>query len=224
MRTGLLAKKLGMTRLFKDDGTHVPVTVLHLDQVQVVAARTAEKDGYTAVQLGWGKAKVKNVSKPNRGHYAAAKVEPKAKLVEFRVDADAMLEPGATLSAAHFAVGQYIDVCGTSKGKGFAGAMKRWNFSGLEASHGVSISHRSHGSTGNRQDPGKTFKNKKMAGHLGQERVTTLNLIVAAVDADKGLLMVRGAIPGAKGGYVLVRDAVKRARPADAPYPAALVG
>jgi len=223
MRTGLLAKKLGMTRLFKDDGTHVPVTVLHLDQLQVVAARTQEKDGYTAVQLGWGKAKVKNVSQPNRGHFAKAKVEPKSKLVEFRVSADAMLEPGATLSAAHFVAGQKVDVCGTSKGKGFAGGMKRWNYSGLEASHGVSISHRSLGSTGNRQDPGKTFKNKKMAGHLGVERITTLNLEIAAVDVPRGLLMVKGAIPGSKGGYVLVRDAIKRARHADAPYPAALV-
>ena len=202
MRTGLLAKKLGMTRIFRDDGTHVPVTVLHLDNVQVVAARTAEKDGYTAVQLGWGKAKVKNVTKPNRGHFAKAKVEPKARLAEFRVDDDAVLEPGATLSAAHFVVGQRVDVAGTTKGKGFAGSMKRWNFSGLEASHGVSISHRSHGSTGNRQDPGKVFKNKKMAGHLGQERVTTLNLQVAAVDAERGLLMVKGAVPGAKNGFV----------------------
>jgi large subunit ribosomal protein L3 len=222
MRTGLLAKKLGMTRLFRDDGTHVPVTVLHLDQVQVVAARTQEKDGYTAVQLGWGRAKVKNVSKPNKGHYARAKVEPKQRLAEFRVQADAVLEPGATLSAAHFVVGQKIDVCGMTKGKGFAGAMKRWNFRGLEASHGVSISHRSHGSTGNRQDPGKTFKNKKMAGHLGVERVTTLNLEVAAIDAEKGLIMVRGAVPGPKGELVLLRDAIKRARPADAPFPAAL--
>jgi large subunit ribosomal protein L3 len=222
MRTGLIAKKLGMTRLFKDDGTHVPVTVLHLDQVQVVTQRTTEKDGYTAVQLGWGEAKVKNVSKPNKGHYAKAKVEPKQKLVEFRVAADALIEPGATLTAAHFLVGQKVDVCGTSKGKGFAGAMKRWNFRGLEASHGVSVSHRSHGSTGNRQDPGKTFKNKKMAGHLGDERVTLLNLEVAAVDVDKGLLMIRGAIPGAPGGWVLVRDAVKKPRPADVPYPAAL--
>jgi large subunit ribosomal protein L3 len=222
MRTGLLAKKLGMTRIFKEDGTHVPVTVLHVDNVQVVAARTEEKDGYTAVQLGYGKAKVKNVSQPNKGHFAKAKVEPKAKMVEFRVDADAMLEPGATLSAAHFVAGQIVDISGTTKGKGFAGAMKRWNFSGLEASHGVSISHRSHGSTGNRQDPGKTFKNKKMAGHLGQERVTTQNLEVAAVDAAKGLLMIKGAVPGAKGGYVLVRDAVKRARHADAPFPAGL--
>jgi large subunit ribosomal protein L3 len=222
MRTGLLAKKLGMTRIFRDDGTHVPVTVLHLDALQVVAARTMERDGYTAVQLGWGRAKVKNVSKPNRGHYAAAKVEPKRHLAEFRVAADALLEPGATLSAAHFVAGQMVDVCGTSKGKGFAGGMKRWNFAGLEASHGVSISHRSLGSTGNRQDPGKTFKNKKMAGHLGSERVTTLNLQVAAVDAERGLLMIRGAVPGAPGGYVLVRDAIKKQRPDAAPYPAAL--
>jgi large subunit ribosomal protein L3 len=223
MRTGLLAKKLGMTRLFREDGTHVPVTVLHLDAVQVVAARTEEKDGYNAVQLGWGQAKVKNVSKPNKGHFARAKVEPKTKLAEFRVAADAVLTPGTTLSAAHFVVGQRVDVCGTTKGKGFAGAMKRWNFGGLEASHGVSISHRSHGSTGNRQDPGKTFKNKKMAGHLGVERATTLNLEVAAVDAEKGLIMLRGAVPGAKGGFVLVRDAVKRSRPAEAPYPAGIV-
>jgi len=209
MRTGLLARKLGMTRIFKDDGTHVPVTVLHLDGLQVVTTRTMEKDGYTAVQLGWGRAKVKNVSKPNKGHFARAKVEPKQKLVEFRVADDALLEPGATLSAAHFLVGQKVDVTGTSKGKGFAGGMKRWNFGGLEASHGVSISHRSLGSTGNRQDPGKTFKNKKMAGHLGDERITTQNLEVAAVDAEKGLLMLRGAVPGAKGGFVLVRDAVK---------------
>ena len=222
MRTGLLAKKLGMTRIFRDDGTHVPVTVLLLDNVQVVAARTMEKDGYTAVQLGWGKAKVKNVTKPNRGHFAKSKVEPKAKLAEFRVAEDAVLEPGATLSAEHFVVGQRVDVVGTTKGKGFAGSMKRWNFSGLEASHGVSISHRSHGSTGNRQDPGKVFKNEKMAGHLGQERVTTLNLEVALVDAERGLLMLRGAVPGAKNSYVLVRDAVKRAPPADLPYPAAL--
>jgi large subunit ribosomal protein L3 len=221
-RTGLLAKKLGMTRIFRDDGTHVPVTVLQLDQLQVVAAKTEDKDGYNAVQLGWGKAKVKNVSQPNRGHFAKAKVEPKAKLAEFRVDADALLEPGATLSAAHFAVGQRVDVRGLTKGKGFAGGMKRWNFSGLEASHGVSISHRSLGSTGNRQDPGKTFKNKKMAGHLGVERVTTLNLIVTAVDAEKGLLMIRGAVPGARGGWVYVRDAVKMP-PKDAAYPAVLL-
>ncbi|GBQ25876.1 50S ribosomal protein L3 [Gluconacetobacter sacchari] len=223
MRTGLIAKKLGMTRLFKEDGTHVPVTVLHIDNVQVVDVRTQERDGYTAVQLGLGNAKVKNVSKPNRGHFARVKVEPKKKLVEFRVAEDAVLEAGATLSATHFVVGQKIDVTATSKGKGFAGAMKRWNFAGLEASHGVSISHRSHGSTGNRQDPGKTFKNKKMAGHLGSERVTTLNLEVAAVDAEKNLLLVRGSVPGAKNELVLVRDAIKKARHAEAPYPAALV-
>ncbi len=223
MRTGLLAKKLGMTRLFKDDGTHVPVTVLHVDNVQVVAARTEETDGYSAVQLGWGTAKVKNVTKPNKGHFAKAKVEPKAKVVEFRVDADAVLAPGATLSAGHFLAGQRVDVCGTTKGKSFAGVMKRWNFAGLEASHGVSVSHRSHGSTGNRQDPGKTFKNKKMAGHLGVDRVTTLNLEVARVDAEKGLLFIKGAVPGAKGGFVLVRDAIKHDAPKDAPYQAALI-
>ncbi len=223
MRTGLIAKKLGMTRLFKDDGTHVPVTVLHLDQVQVVDVRTKERDGYTAVQLGWGRAKVKNVTAPNKGHFARVKVEPKQRLREFRVDADALLESGQTLSAAHFVVGQMIDVCGITKGKGFAGGMKRWNFRGLEASHGVSVSHRSHGSTGNRQDPGKTFKNKKMAGHLGVERVTTLNLQVAAVDAEKGLIMVRGAVPGSKGEFVTVRDAIKKARHADAPFPAGLL-
>jgi large subunit ribosomal protein L3 len=223
MRTGLLAKKLGMSRLFKSDGTHVPVTVLHLDAVQVVATRTEEKDGYSAVQLGWGTAKVKNVTKPNKGHFAAAKVEPKSRLAEFRVAADAVLDVGARLSAAHFLVGQRVDVAGTTKGKGFAGGMKRWNFAGLEATHGVSVSHRSLGSTGHRQDPGKTFKGKKMPGHLGVERVTTLNLEVAAVDVERGLLMIKGAVPGAKGGYVLVRDAVKRARPAEAPYPAALL-
>ena len=223
MRTGLLAKKLGMTRLFKDDGTHVPVTVLHVDNVQVVAARTEETHGYTAVQLGWGTAKVKNVTKPNKGHFAKAKVEPKAKVAEFRVAADALLEPGATLSAAHFLVGQRVDVCGTSRGKGFAGTMKRWNYHGLEASHGVSISHRSPGSTGNRQDPGRTFKGKKMSGHLGVERVTTLNLEVARVDAEKGLLFIKGAVPGAKNGFVLVRDAIKHDAPKDAPYPAALI-
>src|SRR5690348_3452584 len=219
LRTGLLAKKLGMTRIFKDDGTHVPVTVLHLDNVQVVAARTQEKDGYTAVQIGYGKAKVKNVTKPQRGHFAKAKVEPKKKLVEFRVAEDALLEPGATLSAAHFIVGQKVDVCGTSKGKGFAGGMKRWNFAGLEASHGVSISHRSIGSTGGRQDPGKTFKNKKMPGHLGVDRVTTLNLKVMQTDVERGLILVEGAVPGVKGGWILVRDAVKKKLPDGVPMP-----
>ena len=224
MRTGLIARKLGMTRLFKDDGSHLPVTVLHLDEVQVVDARTQERDGYTAVQLGTSIAKVKNVSKANRGHYARVKVEPRRKLVEFRCSADAVLEPGAVISAAHFVPGQKVDVTGTTKGKGFAGAMKRWNFRGLEASHGGSVSHRSHGSTGNRQDPGKTFKNKKMAGHLGQERVTTLNLQVARVDVERNLIMIHGSIPGAPGEFVLVRDAIKRARHPDAPYPAALAG
>jgi len=224
MRTGLLARKLGMTRLFRGDGAHVPVTVLHLDQVQVVCIRTREKDGYDAVQLGWGSAKPQRVSKPNRGHFAKARVEPKARLAEFRVAPDAIPEPGAVLSAGHLVVGQRVDVTAVSKGKGFAGAMKRWNFGGLEASHGVSISHRSHGSTGNRQDPGRTFKNKKMAGHLGAERVSVLNLEVAAIDVEKGLLMLRGAVPGGKGAFVRVRDAVKRPRPADAPVPAGLAG
>jgi large subunit ribosomal protein L3 len=224
MRTGIIAKKLGMTRLFKDDGTHVPVTVLHLDDVRVVQAKTVESDGYAAVQLGWGKAKAKNVSKPQKGHFAKAKVEPAMKLVEFRVAEDAVLEAGAVLSPSHFSVGQFVDVAGITKGKGFAGGMKRWNFAGLEASHGVSISHRSLGSTGNRQDPGKTFKNKKMAGHLGQDRITTLNLQVAGIDEARNLLLIRGALPGSKGSFVYVRDAIKKTRPADAAYPAALKG
>jgi len=221
-RTGLIAKKLGMSRLFNEDGSTIPVTLLHVDNVRVVAKRSADKDGYEAVQLGIGIAKPKNVSKANKGHFAKAGVEAPRKVVEFRVATDAMLEPGAVLSSAHFVAGQKVDVTGVTVGKGFAGAMKRWNFSGLEASHGVSISHRSHGSTGNRQDPGKTFKNKKMAGHMGVERVTTQNLVVAGVDAEKGLLLIKGAVPGSKGGYVLVRDAVKRARHADAPFPAAI--
>jgi large subunit ribosomal protein L3 len=221
-RTGLIAKKLGMSRLFNEDGSTVPVTLLHVDNVRVVAKRSADKDGYEAVQLGIGTAKPKNVSKANKGHFAKAGVEAPRKVVEFRVASDAILEPGAVLSPAHFVAGQKVDVTGVTVGKGFAGAMKRWNFSGLEASHGVSVSHRSHGSTGNRQDPGKTFKNKKMAGHLGVERVTTQNLVVAGVDAEKGLLLIKGAVPGSKGGYVLVRDAVKRARHADAPFPAAI--
>lgn len=221
-RTGLIAKKLGMSRLFNEDGSTVPVTLLHVDNVRVVAKRSADKDGYEAVQLGIGVAKPKNVSKANKGHFAKAGVEAPRKVVEFRVASDAMLEPGALLSSAHFVAGQKVDVTGVTVGKGFAGAMKRWNFSGLEASHGVSVSHRSHGSTGNRQDPGKTFKNKKMAGHLGVERVTTQNLEVAGVDAEKGLILIKGAVPGSKGGYVLLRDAVKRARHADAPFPAAI--
>ncbi len=220
LRTGVIARKLGMTRLFAEDGTHVPVTVLALDDVQVVAHRTVERDGYLAVQLGAGRAKAKTLTKAERGHLAKAKVEPKAKLVEFRVDGQALPAIGTTLSALHFVPGQRVDVTGTSKGRGFAGAMKRWNFRGLEASHGVSISHRSHGSTGNRQDPGKVFKNKKMAGHYGGDRVTILNLEVAQVDAERNVIMVRGAVPGAPGSWVLVRDAVKRARPVEAPVPA----
>jgi large subunit ribosomal protein L3 len=222
MRTGLIAQKLGMSRLFNEEGAHVPVTVLKVDKCEVVAVRTAERDGYTAVQLGVGKAKVKNLSKAQRGHFAKAKVEAKRKLAEFRVTPDAVLEVGAELAATHFVPGQFVDVTGITIGKGFAGSMKRWNFGGLRATHGVSISHRSHGSTGNRQDPGRTFPNKKMAGHLGVERVTTLNLKVVATDADQGLIMVRGAVPGAEGGYVLVRDAVKRKLPKDAPFPAAV--
>ena len=222
MRSGLIAQKVGMTRLFTAEGTHVPVTVLKVDNCQVVAVKTAERDGYTAVQLGVGTAKVKNVPKPMRGHYAKAKVEPKRKLVEFRVADDAVLEVGVELSVEHFVAGQFVDVVGTTIGKGFAGGMKRWNFGGLRATHGVSVSHRSHGSTGNRQDPGRVFKNKKMAGHLGVERVTTQNLKVVATDAARGLLMIHGAVPGAEGGYVLVKDAAKRARPKDVPYPAAL--
>jgi large subunit ribosomal protein L3 len=222
-RTGLIARKLGMTRLFNDDGSTVPVTVLHLDDVRVVANRTEEKDGYTAVQLGLGRAKPKNVTKPQRGHFAKAGVEAPRKLVEFRVPAEALVAPGTKLSAEHFVTGQKVDVTGVTVGKGFAGVMKRWNFAGLEATHGVSISHRSHGSTGQRQDPGRTFKNKKMAGHLGVERVTTQNLVVAGHDAERGLLLIKGAIPGPKGGYVLVRDAMKRARPAEAPFPAAVL-
>jgi large subunit ribosomal protein L3 len=222
MRTGVIARKMGMTRLFGEDGSHVPVTVLKLDGCQVVAVRTAEKDGYTAVQLGVGKAKVKNVGKPMRGHFAKAKVEPKRKLAEFRVDKDALLDVGAEITAGHYVPGQFVDVAGITIGKGFSGVMKRWNFRGLEASHGVSISHRSHGSTGGRQDPGKTWKEKKMAGHFGVERVTTQNLRVVATDVDRGLIMIKGAVPGSEGGYVMVTDAVKRKRPKDAPFPAAL--
>ncbi len=222
MRTGLIAQKLGMTRIFAEDGSHVPVTVLKVDTCQVVDVRTEDKHGYNAVQLGVGKAKVKNVSKAERGRFAKAKVEPKAKLAEFRVSKDALLEVGAELSVSHFVPGQFVDIVGTTIGKGFAGAMKRWNFGGLRATHGVSISHRSHGSTGNRQDPGRTFPGKKMAGHLGVERVTTQNLIVVSTDEAEGLLLVKGAVPGHDGGYVLVSDAVKRKAPKDLPFPAAL--
>jgi len=222
MRTGLIAEKVGMTRVFDEAGTHVPVTVLKVDNCQVVAQRTQERDGYTAVQLGVGKAKVKNVSKPMRGHYAKAKVEPKRRLVEFRVSADGLIDVGAELSAAHFLPGQFVDVTANSIGKGFAGVMKRHNFGGLRATHGVSVSHRSHGSTGQRQDPGRTFKGKKMAGHMGDVRVTTQNLKIVSVDADRGLIMIKGAVPGAPGGFVLVKDAKKRAAPKGLPFPAAL--
>jgi large subunit ribosomal protein L3 len=224
MRTGLLAQKLGMTRIFAADGNHLPVTVLKIDHCQVVAVRTDETNGYTAVQLGVGKAKVKNVSKAQRGHFAKAKVEPKRKLAEFRVSKENLLEVGAELSAAHFIAGQFVDVVGTTIGKGFAGSMKRWNFGGLRATHGVSVSHRSHGSTGNRQDPGRTFPGKKMAGHLGVERVTQQNLKVVETDVEQGLIYVHGAVPGHEGSYVLIKDAVKRALPKDAPKPAALKG
>jgi large subunit ribosomal protein L3 len=222
MRSGLIAQKLGMTRIFTDDGEHVPVTVLKVDNCQVVAVRTEDKDGYTAVQLGAGAIKVKNVTQPMRGHFAKARVEPKRKLVEFRVTPDALIDVGAELSAAHFVPGQFVDVQGTSIGKGFAGAMKRWNFGGLRATHGVSVSHRSHGSTGNRQDPGKVFKNKKMAGHLGDETVTIMNLKVVSVDESRGLILVKGAVPGSEGGWVKIRDAVKRKQPDGLPFPAAI--
>ncbi len=222
MRTGLIVRKLGMSRIFTDDGTHVPVTVLHVDECQVVAQRTDARDGYTALQLGAGAAKVKRTTQPMRGHFAKAQVEPKRKLVEFRVSDDAVVEIGAALTADHFIAGQFVDVTSTSVGKGFAGSMKRHGFHGLRASHGVSISHRGQGSTGQCQDPGKVFKGKKMAGHMGDRRVTVHNLKVVGSDAERGLIYVRGAVPGAKGGWVLVRDAVKKAAPADVPFPAAM--
>ena len=223
LRTGLVAKKLGMTRVFTAEGNHVPVTVLHLDGgVQVVAQRTVERDGYTALQLGVGKAKVRRTTKAMRGHFAKASVEPKRKLVEFRVSEDALVDAGAELSAEHFVPGQKVDIAGITIGKGFAGAMKRWNFGGLRASHGVSVSHRSHGSTGQRQDPGKVFKGKKMAGHLGSERVTTQGLEVVRVDAERGLILVKGAVPGSAGSWVEVRDAVKGVGADNLPWPAAL--
>lgn len=222
MRTGVIAKKLGMSRLFDEDGVHIPVTVLQLDEVRVVGHKTKARDGYTAVQVSTGKAKVKNVSKALRGHYAKAKVEPARKMVEFRVEEANLPEVGAEIVASHYVPGQFVDVIGTTIGKGFAGVMKRWNFAGLEASHGVSVSHRSHGSTGQRQDPGKVFKGKKMAGHLGSERVTVSNLEVVQVDADRGFLFIKGAVPGSENSYVLVKDAVKRAVPANVPVPAGL--
>jgi large subunit ribosomal protein L3 len=222
MRSGVIAKKLGMTRLFLENGTQVPVTVLQLDALQVVAQRTADKDGYTAVQLGAGAAKAKRTTAAQRGHFAKANVEPKRVLVEFRVTPDNLIDVGAEITADHYLAGQFVDIAGTTIGKGFAGAMKRHNFGGLRASHGVSVSHRSHGSTGQRQDPGKVFKGKKMAGHMGDVRVTTQNLQIVRTDAARGLLMVKGAVPGAAGGWVTVKDAVKKPAHKDAPKPAAV--
>lgn len=222
MRTGLLAQKLGMSFVYIKDGVRVPVTLLKIEESRVVSLKTQDRDGYNAVQVSHGKAKVKNVSKPLRGHYAKANIEPQKKLVEFRVAADALLEVGAEILASHFVPGQFVDVSATSIGKGFAGAMKRHNFRGLEASHGVSVSHRSHGSIGQCQDPGRVFKGKKMAGHMGNVRVTVQNLQVVEIDSAQGLVVVKGAVPGAKGGYVRITDAVKRAVPANAPFPASV--
>ena len=219
MRSGVIAQKVGMTRVFTDGGEHVPVTVLRLAQCQVIAHRSKDKDGYVALQLGSGSRKVKNVSKAERGRFAVAKVEPKRKIAEFRVSDDGVIPVGAEITADHFVVGQFVDVTGTSTGKGFAGGMKRWNFGGLRASHGVSISHRSIGSPGGRQDPGKTFKNQKMPGHMGVERVTTLNLKVVQTDVERGLILVEGAVPGVAGGWIFVRDAVKRKLPKEVPMP-----
>ena len=224
MRTGVIAKKLGMTRLFDEEGTHVPVTVLSLDGCQVTAQRTKDKDGYVALQLGAGAKKPKNTSKAERGHFAKALVEPKRTVAAFRVSEDNLIDVGAEIAADHFVAGQKVDVSGVTVGKGFAGAMKRWNFGGMRATHGVSVSHRAHGSTGQRQDPGKVFKNKKMAGHMGQDAVTTLNLTVFRVDVERGLILVKGAVPGAEGGYVKIRDAVKSAAPKDLPFPGSIRG
>jgi large subunit ribosomal protein L3 len=221
MRSGVIAQKVGMTRIFTETGEHIPVTVLKVDNLQVLAHRTEDKHGYTALQLGVGSRKASRVSKAERQNFAIIKVAPKRKLAEFRVSAANMMDVGAEVTVDHFVKGQFVDVTGTSQGKGFQGAMKRWNFGGLRATHGVSLSHRSHGSTGQRQDPGKVFKGKKMAGHMGDERVTTLNLQVAAIDKDKGLILIRGAVPGSKGGWVFVRDAVKKAAHKDAPKPGA---
>jgi large subunit ribosomal protein L3 len=223
MRTGVIAKKVGMTRLFQADGRHVPVTVLQLDEVQVVGRREKDRDGYTAVQLGAGTVKAKNLAKPQRVAFGKAEVEPKAKIVEFRVDEDALLDVGARISAEHFVAGQLVDIAGVTQGKGFAGAMKRWGFGGLRATHGVSVSHRSHGSTGNRQDPGRVFKNKKMAGHMGARNRTQQNLEVVRTDPIRGLLFIKGSVPGHKGGWVTVADAIKLPRNESAPYPAGIL-
>ena len=222
MRTGVIARKMGMTRLFRDDGVHVPVTVLALEDCQVVAQKNEGRDGYVALQLGSGTSKAKNLAKPQRGHFAKAEVEPKAILAEFRVAEDALVAVGASISAEHFVIGQMVDVTGATQGKGFAGAMKRWGFGGLRATHGVSVSHRSHGSTGQRQDPGKVFKNKKMAGHMGDRNRTQQNLEIVMTDAVRDLLFVKGSVPGSKGGWLLIRDAEKVDRPVGAPYPAAV--
>jgi large subunit ribosomal protein L3 len=221
MRSGVIAQKIGMTRIFTESGEHVPVTVLRLENLQVLSHRTEEKNGYTAIQVGGGTRKPSRLTKSDRGTFAKAEVEPKRKLAEFRVSPENLIDVGAEITADHFVPGQFVDVTGTTKGKGFQGAMKRWNFGGLRATHGVSVSHRSHGSTGQRQDPGKVFKGKKMAGHLGDERVTTQNLVIAKIDKERGLVMVRGAVPGSKGGWVIVRDAVKKAAPKDVPLPGA---
>src|SRR5881392_1117681 len=223
MRTGVIVKKMGMTRLFQADGRHVPVTVLQLEEVQVVGRREMDKDGYTAVALGAGKAKAKNVAKPQRAAFGKASVEPKARVVEFRVAEDALLDVGATISADHFVAGQYVDICGVTQGKGFAGAMKRWGFRGLRATHGVSVSHRSHGSTGQRQDPGKVFKNKKMAGNMGARNRTQQNLEIVRTDPIRGLLFVKGSVPGHKGAWLTVTDAIKLPRSENAPYPAGIL-
>ena len=223
MRTGVIAKKVGMTRLFQADGRHVPVTVLQLEDVQVVGRREMDRDGYTAVQLGAGTAKAKNVAKPQRVAFGKAEVEPKARVVEFRVAEDALLDVGAEISADHFVAGQMVDISGVTQGKGFAGAMKRWNFGGLRATHGVSLSHRSHGSTGNRQDPGRVFKNKKMAGHMGARNRTQQNLEIVRTDPIRGLLFVKGSVPGHKGSWLTVQDAIKLPRNENVPYPAALL-
>ena len=222
MRTGVIARKMGMTRLFQEDGRHVPVTVLSLENCQVVSVRTAERDGYVAVQLGAGEAKQKNVAKPQREHFAKAEVSLKAQVAEFRVAEDALIEVGSSLAASHFVAGQLVDITGQTQGKGFAGAMKRWGFGGMRATHGVSISHRAHGSTGNRQDPGKVFKNKKMAGHMGDRQRTQQNLEIVRTDDERGLIFVKGSVPGSKNGWLLVRDAVKVDRHGDAPYPAGI--
>jgi large subunit ribosomal protein L3 len=221
MRSGVIAQKVGMTRIFTDAGEHVPVTVLRLENLQVLSHRTVEKNGYTALQVGGGTRKPSRLTKADRGTFAKAEVEPKRKIAEFRVSPENLIEVGAEITADHFVPGQFVDVTGTTQGKGFQGAMKRWNFGGLRATHGVSVTHRSHGSTGQRQDPGKVFKGKKMAGHMGDERVTTQNLVVAKIDKARGLVMVRGAVPGSKGGWVIVRDAVKKAAHADSPTPGA---